>query len=109
MTYTLNLIAGSTGKSKPGQPLHKSGPPCKIVTFMSRAEGVPGKSCPPEGLKKINDAQGSEWNEAQRKWNIGPRASLIFERPKGGHDEPGTPEARLMNDNLIGQKAGLFL
>ena len=36
------------------------------VTFMSRAEGVPGKSCPPEGLEKINDAQGVEWNGAQR-------------------------------------------
>ena len=69
---------------------------------MSRAEGVPGKSCPPEGLKKINDAQGMEWN-------VGPRASLIFVRPKGGHDEPGTPEARIMNDNLTGQRAGLFL
>ena len=28
------------------------------------------------------------------QWNVGPRASLIFVMPKGGHDEPGTP---LMN------------
>ena len=42
-----------------------------IVTFMSSAEGVPGKSCPPEGLKKINDAQGTECSVAQRKMPYG--------------------------------------